>query len=138
MVNGVNQCAFFVLPMLGEKHPDEYPRFRDCFIETAKDERKYDEDIIVVYTRVGGNNRNRDFGEEALYDHPNYIDTFDDDDDATYGNYIFSVPEEFKEDYNKIKKGALKDVSIELQNRVRKVFPKLEDRLNKLWGVIKK
>lgn len=30
MVNGMNQATFFVLPMLG-RHPDEYPRFRDCF-----------------------------------------------------------------------------------------------------------
>lgn len=32
MLNGVNPCTFLILPMLG-KHPDEYPRFRDCFIE---------------------------------------------------------------------------------------------------------
>ncbi len=29
MINGVNPATFFILPMLG-KHPDEYPRFRDC------------------------------------------------------------------------------------------------------------
>lgn len=31
MINGVNPATFIILPMLG-KHPNEYPRFRDCFI----------------------------------------------------------------------------------------------------------
>lgn len=47
MINGVNPATFIILPMLG-KHPDEYPRFRDCFIKDG---------MIEVYTRVGGNNR---------------------------------------------------------------------------------
>ena len=36
MLHGVNPSTFFILPMLGEKHPDEYPRFRDCFIGDDK------------------------------------------------------------------------------------------------------
>ena len=32
MINGVNPATFFILPMVAEKHPDSYPRFRDCFI----------------------------------------------------------------------------------------------------------
>lgn len=35
MINGVNQATFYILPMLG-KHPDEYPRFRDCFTGKTK------------------------------------------------------------------------------------------------------
>ena len=30
MMHGCNQSTFSILPMLG-KHPDKYPRFRDCF-----------------------------------------------------------------------------------------------------------
>lgn len=135
MMNGLNQATWFLIPMLGEKHPDEYPRFRDCFIDTGDDEPKYEEDIIVVYTRVGGGNRGCDYGEEELMEHPNFIETFDDDFDNTYGNYIFSVPEEFKEDYKKLKEGDLENLSELLQQRCRKVFPKLEEKLyDNLWG----
>ena len=56
MINGVNPATFLFLPMLG-KHPDEYPRFRDCFISE-------DETQKIVFTRVGGGNRNCGFGEE--------------------------------------------------------------------------
>lgn len=56
MINGVNLSAFIFLPMLG-KHPNEYPRFRDCFLGE-------DENSIVVFTRVGGGNRKCGFGEE--------------------------------------------------------------------------
>lgn len=76
MLNGVNPATFFILPML-DKHPDEYPRFRDCFIGE-------DKNSIVIYTRVGGSNRNCGFGEEELYKHPNFIKTYDDCFDSTY------------------------------------------------------
>ena len=36
LINGVNLATFIILPMLG-KHPDEYPRFRDCFIAENED-----------------------------------------------------------------------------------------------------
>ena len=39
-MNGVNPATFFILPMLG-KHPDEFPRFRDCWAgRTSTDEEK--------------------------------------------------------------------------------------------------
>lgn len=63
MICGVNPAAFFILPMLG-KHPDEYPRFRDCFVSD-------DETSIEVLTRVGGGNRG--YGEEELMKHPALI-----------------------------------------------------------------
>ena len=66
LVQGVTSAVFFVLPMLG-KHPDEYPRFRDCFLKDAE-HPEYD-NHIHVYTRVGGGNRGCDFGEDELYKH---------------------------------------------------------------------
>lgn len=75
MICGVNPAAFFILPMLG-KHPDEYPRFRDCFVSD-------DETSIEVLTRVGGGNRG--YGEEELMKHPNFLRTYDWDEDNTYG-----------------------------------------------------
>lgn len=131
-LHGVNPCTFFIMPMLGEKHPDSYPRFRDCFIND-EDHPQY-KDHIHVYTRVGGNNRGEGFGEEELYKHPNFVTSFDDDFDSTYATYVFSIPEEWKQDFELVKTGKIKEVSKKYQERVRKVFPKLNDKLNELWG----
>lgn len=126
MINGVNPAAFLILPMLGEKHPDDYPRFRDCFVK--------DNNEICVYTRVGGENRNCGFGEEELYNHPNFLRTEDDDFDSTFGSYYFSVPEEWKEDYEKIIAGNIKGTSDKYKERLFKVFPKLEEQLKMIFN----
>lgn len=126
IINGVNQATFFILPMLGEKHPEHYPRFRNCFV---------DGDEIHVYTRVGGNNRNCGLGEEELQQHINYLYDKDDDFDNTYATYVFSVPDEWKKDFKKIKSGKLKEISQAYKDRLYKVFPKLKDTFDKLFEV---
>lgn len=123
MINGVSPATFIFLPMLG-KHPYEYPRFRDCFL-TA------DAQHILVYTRVGGNNRNCGYGEEELYKHPNFIKTYDDDFDDTYGYYEFSVPDEWKEDFEALKNGE--KPSQKYIDQMCKVYPKLEEKFKELF-----
>ena len=125
MINGVNPSTFFILPMLGEKHPDEYPRFRDCFINNNE---------IHIYTRVGGNNRNNGYGEEKLQQHPNFLRDFDDDYDNTYATYVFSIPKEWKNDFEKIKEGKLKEISQSYKDRLYTVFPKLKDTFDNLFN----
>lgn len=129
MINGVNPATFFILPFLGEKHPDTYPRFRDCFIDSQNDK-----DVIVVYTRVGGGNRDCGYGEEELYKHPNFISTKDDDFDSTYAEYVFGVPEEWAEDFGKIKNGELRQISQAYKDRLYKVFPKLKETFDKIFN----
>lgn len=129
-MNGVSQLTFFVLPMLG-KHPDEYPRFRDFFLKDGE-HPKYD-NYLHVYTRVGGCNRGCGFGEEELMKHPNFVTTFDDSYDSTYGTYIFSVPDEWKEDYEKITTGKILEISDAYKNQIYKVFPKLEEKLKSMF-----
>lgn len=124
MLNGVNPATFVILPMLGEKHPDQYPRFRDCFIDGEE---------IHIYTRVGGGNRNCGFGEEELQAHPNYLRDEDDDFDSTYATYIFSVPEQWKSDFDKIVAGKLLEISQEYKDRLYKVFPKLTEKFNETF-----
>jgi hypothetical protein len=117
--------------MLGEKHPDEYPRFRDCF--TVVDEKSNYE--IHVLTRVGGNNRGEGFGEEELQKHPNYLYDQDEEEDNTYATYVFSVPKEWKKDFDKIAEGKVSEVSLAYQARLRKVFPKLNEKFDIIFGL---
>ena len=126
MINGANPATFFILPMLGEKHPEQYPRFRDCFV---------DGDETHVYTRVGGGNRDCGFGEEELQQHPNYLRDKDDDFDSTYATYVFSVPDEFKTDFELIKSGKIKDISEKYKERLYLVFPKLKETFDKIFTV---
>lgn len=130
MINGVNPATFFILPMLGEKHPDAYPRFRDCFINTDNEKPE-----IHVYTRVGGGNRGDGYGEEELYKHPNFLTTFDDDFDRTFATYTFSVPDEWRADFDLIRDGKLTEISTEYKNRLYAVYPKLKETFDKLFEV---
>ncbi len=114
---GFSPACILIMPMLGRKQ-EEYPRFRDCFIEDGK---------IVIYTRCGGGNRGCGFGEEELYKDPNFVKTYDDDFDCTYGYYDFNVPEEWKADFDLILAGKLKDVSDKYVEKVKEFYPKIAE-----------
>jgi len=117
--------------MLG-KHADEYPRFRDCFI--ADEEHPEYNDHILVYTRVGGGNRGCGYGEEKLYKHPNFVTSYDDSFDCTYATYVFSVPEERKEDFEKIKAGRINEISDEYKSELYRVYPKLKETFDQIFS----
>ena len=119
MINGYNPACLLVMPMLGRKQED-YPRFRDCFVTGDKN--------IGIFTRVGGNNRNCGYGEEKLYDDPNYIRTYDDEFDSTYATYVFSVPEKWKKDFDLILAGRLNEVSDEYVAYLREFYPLLNEK----------
>lgn len=123
LLNGVNPAIFFILPMLG-KHPDDYPRFRDCFVN--KDNQ------IVVYTRVGGGNRNSGYGEEELYKHPDFVETYDDDLNNTYGYYVFNVPEKWKEDFDKFFKKQ--KPSEEYIEHICSIYPKIAGEIKEIFS----
>lgn len=116
MLNGYNPACFFILPMLGRKRED-YPRFRNCYVT--------DENNIAIFTRVGGNNRNCGFGEEILYNDENFIKTYDDDFDSTFGIYEFKVPDKWKNDFDKILNNEIADVSKEYIEYLKIFYPKL-------------
>lgn len=118
MVNGYNPACVFILPMLGRK-ADEYPRFRDCFVT--------EDNKIAIYTRVGGNNRNCGFGEEELYNDPNFVTTYDDEWDSTYGTYVFNVPEKWKADFDKLMNSDWDTVSDEYVTCLKEFYPTLAE-----------
>lgn len=113
LINGISPACILVLPML-EKHPQDYPRFRDCFIT--------EDHNIAIYTRVGGGNRNCGFGEEELYKNKNFIKTYDDTYDSTYGTYEFKVPEKWKADFNALIENRLEELSNEYIEYLKKFW----------------
>ena len=118
MMNGFNPACVFIMPMLGRKQ-HEWPRFRDCWVT--------EENNIAIYTRVGGGNRNCGFGEEELYEDPNFITTYDDEDDNTYATYEFKVPEKWKADFDLILNGDIKKISEEYKTYLKEFFPILTE-----------
>ena len=126
MLFRISPACVALLPMLG-RAPGEYPRFRDCFLSE-------DEQHIEIYTRVGGNNRGCGFGEEELYKDPNFVSTYDDDFDNTYGTYVFSVPQKWKTDFDLIVKGELSKVSDDYVEEVKRVFLDADDQIDNLFG----
>ena len=127
MMMGFNPACVVIMPMLGRKQ-DEYPRFRDCFVT--------DEGNIAIYTRVGGGNRDCGYGEDELYKDENFITTYDDEYDNTYGTYEFRVPEEWKADFDLIMDGKSSEVSKEYIDYVKTFYPKLAEEgvIDKIFG----
>lgn len=123
LVNGVNPATFIFLPMLG-KHPDEYPRFRDCGIT--------EDHNILILTRVGGPNRNCGYGEEELMKSPYFVRTYDADWDNTYGYYEFKVPEIWKNELESILNGD--KPSEKYLTQMCEVYPKLKDKFNEMFS----
>ncbi len=130
MMMGFNPACVAIMPMLGRKQ-EEYPRFRDCFVT--------DEGNIAIYTRVGGGNRDCGFGEEKLYEDENFVTTYDDEYDNTYGTYEFKVPEKWKADFDLIMDGKSDEVSQEYIDYVKAFYPKLAEAgvINKVFGKVK-
>lgn len=117
LMNGYNIGCLYLLPMLGRKQED-YPRFRDCFLGNGGE-------TIVVLTRVGGGNRNQGYGEEVLLEDENFVKTWDDDFDKTYGYYEFKVPDKWKDDFKHLVANDRHKVSDAYVECVEKFFPKL-------------
>lgn len=140
---GYNQVGCLLLaPMLTDENPEKFfPRFRDCFLGD-------DGDTILIYTRVGGGNRcygkypphdlleddwydeetgEHGFGEDKLYRMPTFLRTWDDDEfDGTYGYYEFGVPDEWREDFERVRRGEYGGLSEAYVRRVHGCYPRLD------------
>jgi hypothetical protein len=126
-MNGYNYACMFILPMLG-KHPDDYPRFRDCF--TEDDENPEYNDHIHIYTRTGGGNREEYENEnEEITCMEGFVTDYDDFFDNTYAHWVFKIPEKFISDYKKIKDGLFKDTSEAYKQLVYKIYPTLANKI---------
>lgn len=125
MMNGATPATFLILPMLG-KHPDEYPRFRDCF---TADEEHGIENAIIIYTRTGGGNREAYEEENALMQAmKGYQQDYDDTVDSTYACFVFDIPKKFKADFDLIQNGKFTEISKAYQKKLYEVYPKLSEK----------
>ena len=84
MLFGKNPDTKTILSALSLAESD-IKRFRDCWINEKKKQ-------IVIVTRTGGGNREK-YPNKILVNHPMYLYDEDDDFDATYAYYYFSIPE---------------------------------------------
>jgi len=130
-IHGTTSATFFVLPMLG-KHPNQYPRFRDCF--TDDEENPQYKDHIHIYTRTGGGNR-EGYAEEnqQIRDMNGFVTDFDDSFDSTFASWIFKVPEKWENDFKAFSEGKLKNISKEYRLQLDSVFPKLKDKFKEMF-----
>lgn len=145
MFNGVNISAFIIFPLILDYHPDDFPRFRDCFVD---DDGKH----VLVYSRMGGGNRRcwnlyetDDYGyqngkclcpgckADEIEEHELFVSRIDDDFDSTYCTFKFKVPKKWENDFNLIKEGKIKDTSEEYKQKILKMFPKIKDKLEILF-----
>lgn len=145
-INGFNQAVFYVLPMLADRHPETYPRFRDAFVGkmtnsiTETDEygipkkEMSSEKVISLYTRIGGGNR-KDYQKEIieLMKIPGYIEDYDDSFDSSFATFLYKVPEEFLPDFDLIMDGRITETSDMYKNRLYSVFPKLKSVFEKMF-----
>lgn len=86
--------AFFAGFDFDDENSNQIPRFRDAYFDFSQNEPK-----LVLYTRTGGGNR--EFYEKEnnfLRNCENFIEDFDDSFDSTYAHWVYSVPENYKND----------------------------------------
>lgn len=146
MVNKVNPSAFFILPLLDNGHPDNWPRFRDCFVTVhqfkvidglplmSPVDEKEEPSSIYVLLRIGGGNRSSYAAPwEKIKSHPNYKNDWDDAFDSTFCHVHFSIPDKWKDDYNKVMNSDYMKTSVEYQKLLYDTYPKLKDVFDKLF-----
>lgn len=92
MLLGMQPTAGVALAML-DVDPSDIPRFRDAYVTIENDSL-----IIVLLTRTGGGNRESyEEGNNYLTTLPGYLYDEDDVFDSTYANFVFEVPEEYRQ-----------------------------------------
>jgi len=117
MLFGMNPNTDVILAILGLKKND-VERYRDC---------GFSKEGIYIHTRTGGGNR-EDYPNKKLTSSPYYLSDSDDNDDSTYANYYFKIPDEIKEDVENFKNVREKGISGKLIQWILKTLerPKTE------------
>jgi hypothetical protein len=132
LMNGMNaELAILMSPFL-PRPADQFPRFRNCFIQ-ADDYHGEAKGDIFVYTRMGGGNRECWINEppheakdcnacdanelEALA-----VARYDDEFDSTYSTFVFKVSDEDRADYDALVTGNMGALSDRYMERLTQIF----------------
>lgn len=109
-LNGENKDAVVLLGTLGLTR-NSFQRYRDVHLNA-------DGTKIIVYTRLGGQNR-KDYKQTItnIKRHPNYLKDYDDEFDNTYAYFEFSIPDKYKDMCKKISTGKDPETIRELTMR---------------------
>ena len=137
LLYGRNTLAECLLPMINLT-PDDFPRYRDTYIDDANNDNNNTNNTdykLIVHTRTGGGNREEyedDNNELTL--NPYYTHDEDDQDDSTYANFYFRIPNEFKGDVDKLVQNKITNIN-ELSENYRS---KLNDMMPTHYQTLKK
>lgn len=88
MLFSTNENSAELLRMIG-LDSNSFVRFRDCYLNK-------DGSVLIVYTRLGGGNR--EYYEETidfLRDNKYYLKDYDEEYDTTYAYFEFKIPSEY-------------------------------------------
>ena len=118
-INGYNLAVFFIAPLLGV-HPEEWPRFRDCFSDGKE---------IEILTRTGDE---EEWDNKMIYEHPDFkekrpfIQKIGDQEvkDETFALWAFRIPEKWQEDFKFVHEREFTNVSQEYQDLIKETYPK--------------
>ena len=132
LMYGLNPITLFIIPILFEKHIDELPRFRDCFVEKEGNDL-----VLSVLDRTGLPNRH-DYDVTIYTENPDFIDIREklvkkDFTDDTYAYYRFKIPEKWRVDFLLCVGAIPHKTSDSFQQLIRKIWPKLEQPLNVIF-----
>ena len=132
LMYGMNTFTMFVVPALFGVHPEELPRYRDCFLE--KEDEKV---ILLILDRTGKPNRG-DYDVKVYTEHPDFIGIREklvtaDFTDDTYAYYRFHIPEKHRKDLELAIEGEITKMSSEFKDLIYKVFPKIEEELKRVF-----
>jgi len=130
--DGMDAHNIWLLPMLGINRSD-IPAYQDVYI--ADEYKPEHDDQIQIYARAGGANRAVYATEiDALKTRSGYTADYDDTQDPEYATFVFAVPSGYQDDFDKIKAGDNKNISSDLQTKIKLMFPDRTEFLDGIFG----
>lgn len=118
MIHGRQPGGDAILDALG-LDPRDVPRLRDCWVEPNARDGGY---RIVVYTRMGGGNREQYQDDiDALSDHPLYLYDQDEPHDPTYASIFFALPEAYADELRALALHAPRDMQAEFHEALDRI-----------------
>jgi len=98
---GTNPASDMLLAMLKFNNVNEIGRYRDVSLKRDLEAGLQ----VVIFTRMGGGNReNYEKEINFLKSKKGYVRDYDDEYDSTYANFVFEIPDKFKDLCEKVAK----------------------------------